>query len=131
MAQVDRPARAREHERAGHEVLRRRAREGGRVERPLGDRHVLALAREASELAVRDLVAVDVEAVDRHLTRGRLLGVVVVRPHAERGAGDPDRLAHPAKIRLQSSRMLTTVQLRRFAVSTIDSASGFVTEAPA
>ena len=84
--QVDRAAGRREHERARDEVLGRRAREVGRVERPLGDRDVAGRLDERGELRVRDLVPVDPEPVHADAVRGRLLRVVLVRAHRELAA---------------------------------------------
>ncbi len=92
VAQVDRPPRRREHHRAGHEVLGRRAREVGRVERSLRDRDVAGRRHERGEGGVRDLVPVDPDRVDGDVVNRRLLGVVRVRAHPERAAGDEHRV---------------------------------------
>ena len=113
MAQVDGPLRPREDQRAGHEVLRRGAREVGRVERSLGDRCVSRRLDEGVELPVGDLVAVDPEAFDADRVGRAFLRVVRVGAHPERRPLDPDhalrRRCH-AKTVDQSFWMLTTVQ---------------------
>ncbi len=87
--QVDGAGGHREDERAGDEVLGRRARKVRRVERPLGDRDVAGVLDEHGELTVRRLEPVDPEAVDRDAVGGRLLRVVVVGAHQELSRRDP------------------------------------------
>ena len=118
------PARAREHQRARHQVLRRRAGKVRRVERALGDGRRSRSRPRTRRSAVGDLGAVDPEPVDRDRAGRRLLRVVASEPIAERRRGIQISSVWPSSRRrvFQSSRMLTTVQPG--AVSTIGSAPG-------
>ena len=79
----------REHQRAGLEHVRQRARIVLRVRRDLGEGDVAGRVDEFAELPVGDRRAVDPEAVDRDPVDRRFFGVVPVRAHAERAAGNP------------------------------------------
>ena len=59
------------------------------IGRALRDRHPTGHFDETPEVGVGHRVAVDPEAVDRHLVRGRLFGVVLVGAHQERAAWNP------------------------------------------
>ena len=90
VAQVDRMARRREHQRAGVDHVRQRAWIVLRVRRDFGEGDVAGGADERLELPVGHRRAVDPEAIDRDAMDRRLFRVVPVRPHAERAAGDHD-----------------------------------------
>ncbi len=90
VAQVDRACRRREHERAGHEVLRRSAGEVSRIERTLGHGGVARRRDERRELLVGHRRRADLETVDAHGVDGGFLGIVLVGTHAELPRRDPD-----------------------------------------
>jgi hypothetical protein len=83
-----------EHERAGAQHVRQRARIVLPVGPDLGDGDVAGRLDELAELPVGDRRAIDPEAVDAHLMRRRLLRIVPVGAHAERAALDPH---HPRR----------------------------------
>ncbi len=63
--------------RAGHEILGRRTGEIVRIERALGQCLIARGLHEVSELFVRDLVAIDPQAIHANLVNWPLLGVEV------------------------------------------------------
>jgi hypothetical protein len=78
-----------EDERAGNEQSAIGLRIVVRVERPLRQRHVSGGLHEAAEVAHRDRMLVDPEAVDVHRVDRALLGIELVRAHGERARGHP------------------------------------------
>ena len=90
--QVDRPGRAHEDHRPGHEVLRRGPGEVGGVERALGDRPVAGGVDEGGVGGVGDGRARHPDRADLDVARRRLLGVVVVGSHAEGAPRHPDHV---------------------------------------
>src|SRR3984957_19609575 len=72
--------------------MRKRAGIVFRIGRNLGEGLVSCRLHELLELPVRHRSAVDPEAVDRNPMRRRLLGIVMVRSHAECTAWDPDHV---------------------------------------
>src|SRR5262245_40241205 len=82
-----------EHQRAGIDHVRQRAGILLRVGRNLRRGYVAGGLHEFLELPVRHRRAVDPETIDRHTVRWRLFGIVMVRSHAERAAGNEDHVA--------------------------------------
>ncbi len=64
-----------------------------RVGRDFRDGDMTGGLDEVPELAVGDRRAVDPERIDADAMDRRLLGIMLVRPHAERAAGNPDHAA--------------------------------------
>ena len=89
--QVDRAGGRGEHQRAGHQVRRRRAREVGGIHRALRDGDVARAADEPCEALVGHGHRLDREAVDRHPVGRRLLRVVGVGAHHEGASRQGDR----------------------------------------
>ena len=94
--QVDRPVGPGEDHRAGLEVLRRRSRVVGRVERPLGHRGPAGGLHERREPGVGHGHRLDRERPDADPVDRRLLGVVRVGTHGEHAAGEETRGRGPA-----------------------------------
>jgi hypothetical protein len=94
--QVNAVLRLAEDDGAGHERPRLRVGIVGRVQRTLGDRDIAGLLDEAAETDIGHGVAVHPEALDGGLVGGRFLRVVIVRPHQEGAARDPDQ-PHPRR----------------------------------
>ncbi len=92
MAQIDGSRRHPEHQRAGNQVLRRRAGKVIRVKWALGYGDVSGVLDELRELAICHLKAIDPESVDGDVADGRLLWIVGIRAHPERAGRDP---GHP------------------------------------
>ena len=89
VAQIDRASRRGEDHRSRLQVLDRRAREVGRIERSLGHRRVTRGVDEGAELFVRHLVSLHPEPVDGDTMARCFLGLVTVRPHRERATRYP------------------------------------------
>ena len=90
VAQVDRPRRGREHQRAGVEHVRQCAGIIFRLGRDLRRRDVAGRAHERLELPVGDRRAIDPECIHRDAMNRGLFRIVLVGAHAERAAGDAD-----------------------------------------
>ena len=99
VAQVRHVLLRREHQRAGVEHVRQRARIILRVRRDLGRRDVARCPDKRLELAVRHRRAVEPEGVDRHTMDRRFFRVVIVGTHAEGAAGNRDHVAGSAILR--------------------------------
>src|SRR5258705_1183257 len=95
ITQIDRAAGFVKEHRAGHEILRRGAREVRRVERALGERLIASRLHEPCELFVRDLVAIHPEAIHRNFVNWPLFGIEVFRTHAESRTRYPNHTAMP------------------------------------
>src|SRR5262245_248126 len=89
VAQIDRLARLREHQRARAEHLWQRPRIILRVGCLLGKCHMAGLCHESAELPIGYWRAVHPEAIDADLVNRRLLGIMAVGPHAGHAARDP------------------------------------------
>src|SRR5687767_3134466 len=138
VAKIHRPGRTGEDHRTRLQVLLRRAREVGWVERPLGEGDIAGCVDESLKLGVGDLVSLDPEAVDADPMGGGFLGIVLVGPHSVGLSRNPRQtvarrrrshargvwLTHVASVNtvFQSFLMLTTVQFSRSAVSSACSA---------
>jgi hypothetical protein len=86
VAQIDRARRRGEDERSGIEHVRQRAWIILRVGRDFSEGDVAGRLDKLSELAVCHRCSVDPKTIDRNTMGGRLFGVVLIRPHAERAA---------------------------------------------
>ena len=100
VAQVEGRLRAHEHQRAGIKHVRQRAGIVLWIGRNFGEGFVTGRLHELLELAVGHWGPVDPEAVDRDPMRRRFLGIMMVRSHAERAAGNPDHVVGLAPFRL-------------------------------
>ena len=99
VAQINRPRRRREHQRAGIEHVRQGAGIILGVGRDLRRRDVAGRPDKFPELVVRHRRAIDPEGVDRHAVDRRFLGVMIVRTHPEGAAGNRDHVAGPVVLR--------------------------------
>ena len=84
------------------------------IEAALRDRLIAGLFDETGELGVGHLMTVDPEARDLHRMRGLLLGALVVGPHGETPAFDPDH-ARRRPFALRQAAVCLTEALRRLA----------------
>ena len=79
--------------------MRQRARIILRLRRDLGEGDVIRRVDELAELAVGHRRAVDPERVDVDAVDGRLLGIVLVRTHAELAARHEDHVGERIRLR--------------------------------
>src|SRR6185295_1035694 len=90
VARIDRMLGRRENERTRLEHVRQRAGIILRLRLDFREGDVAGRVDELAELTIGDRRAVDPEAVNGYAMRRGFLGIVMVRPHAERAAGDDD-----------------------------------------
>jgi len=101
VAQVHRSGRLAKHHGRGLEQLRPGTGVVVGIRRPLGERDVAGRVHKAAEVGIRHRELVHPESPDAAAMRGSFLGVVRVRSHQVRAAGDPD---HPLGRRLALRR---------------------------
>ena len=89
VAEINGPRRRRKHQRTGIDHMRQRAGIVLRIGRDFGESDVAGRPHEILELPVRHRRAVDCEFIDGNAMNGRFVGIVLVRSHAERAAGNP------------------------------------------
>ena len=99
VAQVDLAGRLDEHQRAGEQLVGKRARIVLGPGRDLAEGHVAGRLDEAREALVGHRRAIDPEAVDGDPVHRPLFRVVLVRSHAERPPRDPDHVGGTAAAR--------------------------------
>src|SRR5262249_19354426 len=96
VARIDR--RRPEDKRPRFEHMRQRAWVALGRGRYLGKGHMAGRLDEVAELAVGDRCRVDPEAVDDDAMHGTLLGIVSIRAHAKRAAGNEDHAASDRRL---------------------------------
>ena len=94
---VDRIVRRNEYERSRDQRLRRSVRIVGGLGRSFGERHVARPLDERGELRVRHGRPIHPESADFDVVRGPFFGIVKVRTHAERAAGNPQHVVARAR----------------------------------
>src|SRR4051794_25906155 len=92
VAQIHGMLRRIKYQRAGFQHVREGTRVILRVGRDLRIGNIAGHLDELAEFSVGDRSAIDLESVDVHRVDRRLLGVMLVRPHIENAAGDPDHV---------------------------------------
>jgi hypothetical protein len=98
VAGIDRVLGRGEHQRAGLEHMRQGAGIVPRIGRNLGKRDVARGVDESAKLAIGDRRAVDPEAVHRDAMDRSLLGIMLIRSHAKRAAGNPDHVCMSRRV---------------------------------
>ncbi len=92
VAQIDGLLRRRENHRSGFEHMRQGAGIILRVRGNFRERDVTGFVDEFPELPIGDRSTVDPEIGNAHTMRRRLFGIMFVRPHAKRAAGNKHHL---------------------------------------
>ena len=92
ITEADSPLRTAKDKRASHEERRINSRILRRVRRTLSHRQIARRLDKAPELGVRHQMFIHPEAIHGHAVNRPLLGVEVIRTHAECAAGNPGHM---------------------------------------